>query len=562
MASLLPNAAMQRELLKSGGRRHLVLSLPRWATDCLKRAEPQLLKPLVLWEKQNAAMRVVAVDALAHGRGLSAGQNLSDAKAQVLDLEAREIDRGHIEHLFRQFADWHSNASPLVAVLDDHMPYGDLCLDITGVSHLFGGEVEMLDVLTGRLSKLGFAVNGAIADTVGGAWGLAHFAPGQIVATDELEETLAPLPVAALRLEETQIAALTQVGLKQIGQLYGRDRKGLQARFGASLIRRLDQALGLLEERITPRIPLAEHYAERRFSEPIGLIDDVLMCAEDLAVRLSLRLEEEQLGAQTFQLFLYLVDHKVISLVVNASRPTRDPTHIARLFKHRAERLAGEYDPGFGIDMIRLGASSLASLDSSQIGAFGSSDGTADLDKLFDRMTSRLGPLAVVRSKLVNTHIPERAIKLEPAVARTPDDPEAAPDPQIVRPLRLLPNPEPIAVVAEVPDSPPASMVWRRVRYRFVKASGPERIEAEWWRSGKRLALAPHVEEEATESREGKVPAQPAPYLPKLEVFEADAMLRDYYIAEDEAGRRFWIFRLGLFSQDAPPHWFLHGFFP
>ena len=506
-------------------------------------------------------MRVVAVDALAYGRGLSAGQNLSDAKAQVLDLEAREIDRGHIEHLFRQFADWHSNASPLVAVLDDHMPYGDLCLDITGVSHLFGGEVEMLDMLTGRLTELGFTVSGAIADTVGAAWGLAHFAPGRIVAADELEETLAPLPVAALRLEETQIAALTQVGLKQVGQLYGRDRKGLQARFGASLIRRLDQALGLIEERITPRIPIAEHYAERRFSEPIGLIDDVLMCAEDLAVRLSLRLEEEQLAAQTFQLFLYLVDHKVISLAVNASRPTRDPSHIARLFKHRAERLAGEYDPGFGIDMIRLGASSLASLDSSQIGAFGSSDGTADLDKLFDRMTSRLGPLAVVRSKPVNTHIPERAVKLEPAVAPTPDDPAAAPDPDIVRPLRLLPNPEPIAVVAEVPDGPPASMVWRRVRYRFVKASGPERIEAEWWRSGKRLALALHVEEEATETREGKVPAQPAPYLPRLEVFEAEATLRDYYIAEDEAGRRFWIFRLGLFSQDAATHWFLHGFF-
>jgi protein ImuB len=177
-------------------------------------------------------------------------------------------------------------------------------------------------------------------------------------------------------------------------------------------------------------------------------------------------------------------------------------------------------------------------------------------------MTSRLGPLAVVRSKPVNTHIPERAVKLEPAVAPTPDDPKAAPDPEVVRPLRLLPNPEPIAVVAEVPDGPPASMVWRRVRYRFVKASGPERIEAEWWRSGKRLALGLHVEEEATESREGKIPARPAPYLPSLDVFEAEAMLRDYYVAEDEAGRRFWIFRLGLYSPDAATHWFLHGFFP
>ncbi len=505
-------------------------------------------------------MRVVAVDALAARRGLSPGQNLSDAKAQIPDLEAREIDRAYITHLFMQFADWHSNASPLAAVLADHAPYGDLCLDITGVSHLFGGEEQMLETLTSRLTRLGFTVVGAIADTVGAAWALAHFSPGRIVAAGDLSAALAALPVAALRLEETQIAALMQVGLKRIGQLYGRDRKGLQARFGASLVTRLDQALGALEERITPRIPIAEHFAERRFSEPIGLIDDVLMCAEDLAVRLGLKLEQEQLGAQTFHLFLYLVDHKVISLTVNASRATRDPGHIARLFKHRAERLAGEYDPGFGIDMIRLGASSISEAQSTQAGAFGSADGAEDLDRLFDRMTSRLGPLAVVRSKPVDTHIPERAIKLEPVVARTPDDPEAALPTEFIRPLRLLPNPELIGVVAEVPDGPPASMVWRRVRYRFIKASGPERIEAEWWRSGQRLALAAPAEEEE-ETREGTPPRKTAPYMPRLEVFEPDAVLRDYYIAEDESGRRFWIFRQGLYSEAAVPRWFLHGFF-
>jgi protein ImuB len=506
-------------------------------------------------------MRVVAVDALAARRGLAPHQNLSDAKAQVPDLEPREIDRAHVEHLFRQFADWHSNASPLVAVLDDHQPYGDLCLDITGVSHLFGGEAQMLERLTGRLEAMGFTVGGAIADTIGGAWAFSHFVPGRIIAREDLADSLAALPVAALRLAEVEIAALSQVGLKQVGQLYGRDRKGLIARFGASLIARLDQALGLIEERITPRLPVAEHFAERRFSEPIGLIDDVLMCAEDLAVQLGLSLEQEQLGAQSFHLFLYLVDHKVISLGVNASRPTRDPMHIARLFRHRSERLAGEYDPGFGIDLIRLGASSLASLESSQTGVFGSTDGSEDLDKLFDRMTSRLGQLAVVRSKPVNTHIPERAVRLEPAVARTPHDAEAAPDPQLVRPLRLLPAPEPVAVVAEVPDGPPASMVWRRVRYRFLKASGPERIEAEWWRSGKRLAIAPNIPAEAEEIRQGQLPAGSKPEIPRLETFDADAVLRDYYVAEDEAGRRFWLFRLGLYSPEATPAWFLHGFF-
>src|SRR5690606_8986184 len=136
MASSLWTATRQPELMLQSGRRHLVLSFPRWATDCVRRAEPQLTRPLVLWEKQNNAMRLVAVDALAARRGLAAGQALSDARAQVPELEAREIDRSHLTHLFAELADWHSNASPLVGLLTDQAPYGDLCLDITGVAHL------------------------------------------------------------------------------------------------------------------------------------------------------------------------------------------------------------------------------------------------------------------------------------------------------------------------------------------------------------------------------------------------------------------------------------------
>jgi protein ImuB len=68
-------------------------------------------------------------------------------------------------------------------------------------------------------------------------------------------------------------------------------------------------------------------------------------------------------------------------------------------------------------------------------------------------------------------------------------------------------------------------MVWRRVTYRFVKASGPERIGVEWWRPG-----------------EG-------------------ALTRDYFVAEDDGGRRFWVFREGFYHETGEPRWFLHGFF-
>jgi protein ImuB len=524
----------------------MVLNLPAWATDCLKRADPGLAArkgPLVLYEKQRGAMRLVALDGVAARFGLYCGQSLADARALMPDIEAREIDHRMLAAKFADFADWHSYASPIVAVLTDQAPYGDLVLDIEGVSHLFGGEEQMLARITGRLEALGFTVAGAIADYVGAAWALAHFCPGTVLR-DDAAAALANLPVAALRLSEAQVEGLARLGLKRVGQLYGRDRKGLAARFGASLVTRLDQALGLVEERITPRIPVAERFSERRFAEPIGLIDDVLMTASDLAIQLCLRLEAEGLGAQSFHLMAYRVDHKLIVLSVNAARATRDAGHVARLFANRAERLGAEYDAGFGIDMIRLGASSVAELAAHQLGAFEAPDGAADLDRLYDRMTSRLGPLAVTRLKPVNSHIPERSVVLEPVIARTPDDPLAVPDPRAKRPLRLLPAPEPITVtMAEVPDGAPPGMVWRRVHYRFLKTAGPERIGVEWWSLPQPLA--------SSREAEGTAPG----------CYDDAALTRDYFIAEDDGGRRFWLFREGLYRQGISPRWFLHGFF-
>ena len=500
-------------------------------------------------------MRLAAVDRDAATKKLSTGQNLADARAILPGVVAREIDRPFLEAAFADFADWHSNASPLVAVLTDVSGFGDLVLDITGVAHLFGGEAAMLRLLLTRLRELGYTVAGAVASTIGAAWAVSHFARSQVVPPDQTATVLNDLSVAALRLSQFQIAGLTQMGLKQIGQLQGRDRKALQARFGVSLLERLDQAYGLLEERMTPRLPVAERYAERRFADPIGLMDDVLMCAHDLAIQLAIRLESEGLGAQAFHLFLYRVDHKVMTLSINSGRPTRDAAHIARLFANRSERLEGDYDAGFGVDMIRLAASSVSDVEPAQLGVFETQDGTKTLDHLYDRMSSRLGPFAVVRTKLLNTHIPERAVVLEPVIARTPDDPLAAPDRSLARPLRLLPAPEPITVFAQVPDGPPNSMVWRRVSYKFVKASGPERLGVEWWQAGGRLQLVP-----SEGHQKGLVVASPVQTEPSP-VYQEGEYSRDYYIAEDSSGRRFWLFRQGLFGFTQKLDWFMQGFF-
>ncbi len=537
-------------------RRFLVLNLPFWATDYRKRADPALKdKPLALYEHIKGGLRLAALDPQLMREGLRVGQNLADARAIRPDMVVEEMDRPALTAAFEAFADWHSNASPLVAVLTDMAPFGDLVLDITGVDHLFGGEAAMLRLLLTRLRKLGYRVAGAIAPTIGAAWAVSHFDRSRIVSAEALDTTLDALPVHGLRLSDKQVSDLAQMGLTTIGQLRQRPRKPLQARFGLSLLTRLDQAFGQIAEKLTPRLPLVDHVVERRLAEPISLMDDVLLVMADLAQALSQMLEAAGLGAQSFHLFLYRVDHKVMTLSLNAARVTRDPDHIAELFRHRAQRLEAEYDPGFGIDMVRLAASSIEDLDAQQIGAFSIENGLEDIDRLNDRLASRLGPMAVLKSQPVASHLPERAVRLVPALAA--QTPSLTPPP-LRRPLRLLPAPERITVMAEVPDGLPARMEWRRQSYRLVKGEGPERLGAEWWRTGQRLKLVEPPKPKPAEP--GETP-KPPPYIPDLVLFEPDAATRDYYVVEDQDGHRFWVFRQGFYSSGKQPVWYLHGLF-
>jgi protein ImuB len=95
------------------------------------------------------------------------------------------------------------------------------------------------------------------------------------------------------------------------------------------------------------------------------------------------------------------------------------------------------------------------------------------------------------------------------------------------RPLLLLPHPEAAEVMALIPEGPPRQFRWRGVLHQVAQAEGPERIAGEWWRQ------------------------------------TGNEIERDYFVVEDAAGRRFWLYRAGLYDRgSATPQWFVHGVFP
>jgi protein ImuB len=515
--------------MSTPSRRYLSVWLRRLPTD---RIAQHSAEALVIVAPQKSALRLTAVNDAAAKLGLRVGMPLADARAMHPRIAVAEADAHADLALLGSIADWCDRYTPLVGF----DPPDGLLLDISGCAHLFGGETALARDLTRRLGRHGLAAQVAVAGTVGCAWGVARYAgESDRVKSGDERAALAPLPLAALRLPSDTIAALAQVGLKHIADVLDRPRAPLAARFGQDFVRRLDQALGIEDEPITPRLPVPAALVEQRFPEPIAHESAVLGTIERLAGRLGAVLEQRGEGARLLQVALFRADGKVFRVDAGTGAPLRDPERIARLFAERLAVVGDECDPGFGFDMVRLSALVTERHDPQQTG-LAAPDHAVDLAHLIDRLGARFGLRRVTRQVPQDTHIPEFAVMaVGAAVARrSPQAPRSnlaiAPDqdsPFPTRPIRLFARPEPIDAIAEVPDGPPAQFTWRRVRHTVLHVEGPERIAMEWWR------------DEA-----------------------GNTLMRDYFRVESREGLRVWLFR--AWPQDRellPVRWYLHGVF-
>jgi protein ImuB len=466
-------------------------------------------------------LTVRTVDRRARLEGILPGTNLADARAMLPDLKTMPDDPMADAALLARLADWCTRFTPWTA------PDGadGVFLDLTGCAHLFGGETALLADLQRRLTHQGFAVRAAIADTTGAAWALARFGhqSRSIVPPGTQKSALSSLPVVALRLPGDMVAGLNRLGLTTIGALYPLPRAPLARRFGALLHTRLDQALDSDAEPISPRQPPPCWRVRLDFAEPIARPEDIAAGLDHLLTDLCRRLAQQGMGARTLDYLLFLVDGDIAKASIGTVRPLRNVKSLSRLFAGKIAVL----DPGLGVDCLMLAAAKIEPLSPEQAALDGIAAGerSDDFDSLIDRLVNRLGMEAIVRAEPVASHIPEGAVRwVSPMVTVGPIDP---PPERRPRPIRLLPRPEPIEVMAPVPDDPPLHFTWRRTLHRVRHAEGPERIAPEWWQA----------------------PSSASP--------EA----RDYYRVEDQAGGRFWLYRDGPYRPDQPARWFLHGFF-
>lgn len=500
-------------------RRYLALWMPflsadRWRTTqhCGATAPPD--PPLAFIEKQRGGIRIVALSPAALELGFAPGMALADARAQVPSLATVAHDRAADERWLEQIADRCQRYTPAVAI----DPPDSIVLDITGCTHLFGDETQLIGDIRAKFA--GIHLDIASASTPEAARAIARFAPAASTALHEL-------PIAALRLDEATETALRRAGLVTIGDLDSLPAAPLAARFGAATVAALDRLLGRTDSRIVPRRQSPPLVVERRFAEPVAQTEAALAVLEKLVAEAAVELERRGRGGRRFKARFYRSDGALTDLIVETGQPSREPAVVARLFRERIDALADPLDPGFGFDIIRLAVLRLEPLAPAQLALEGGAMAEEQIAALIDRLGARLGRNRVRHFAPRDSHIPEQACFTFPAADPPPATlwPSLAPNDPPLRPLHMFDPPQRIEVIAGVPDGPPRRFRWRRSEHEVARHEGPERIAGEWWHAGR------------------------------------TAPTRDYYRVEDVKGRRFWIFRHGFYHDAQPPVWYLHGQF-
>ena len=503
-------------------RRVLSLWFPRMGAErLLRQARVTEEQPFAVVQDTGKTQVISSLSVSAEGWGLSHGQPLRDALAMYPDLITRLQNRQLEARFLASLRRWASKFSPWVA---EEIPNA-LVIDLTGCAHLFGGELGVIQQVELDCLNLGLSVHIGMADTKGAAWALARYAGqplglsrtgdaidqeapatrsravkrrnwerggqpprlqssqggfARIAAPGFTQQALAPLPVAALRLEDHVITSLNRLGLRRVENLMDQPRAAIARRFGKGTIYRMDQALGVAPEPISPAKQSLHLACRLTLPEPIGLIEDMLAALDKLLPRLAASLTAKGRGVRRLRLEAYRTDQTMQSVEVGLARPSADVARIRSLLVIKLESIKAE----FGIDVLRVVAAQTEPIYAHQHkGKIEAGPAVAarlsqntELDDLIGKLGARIGLEAITRLHPGDSHIPEKAAQVLAAAWSMP---------QIDWPIVLRARPliyfQPEPVVAAGVPKVPLHFKWRGQSHELQSAQGPERIAPEWW---------------------------------------------------------------------------------
>jgi protein ImuB len=471
------------------------LRVPLFPLAARLRAEPELAgEALAVVEGSGPAARVVAASRAARRAGVAPGATLAQARALVPRLVARardaEIERAAGEAL----AEVAERFSPRV----EAPGAGVVFLDAGGLERRFRSPTPERDLglaLERDATREGLPARVGVGGSKLAAAVAAHEARAadpRIIPAGEEAAFLAPLPLTrldpGLELGET----LTRWGLSSIGQLAKLPPAEVTSRLGEEGRRLHAVARGLDPRPLLPRQPPPDFREGMELEWPLVTLEPFLFLARAALDRLCRRLDAAGFGCARLEIALRLEPTGHDERAVDLPAPTRDAKTLLQLVRLALEERA----PGAAVS----GFAFVARPDrprAAQLTLFGPPALSPDrLATTLARLFALLGAGRVGSPRPVDGHRPER-FALVPYVPPPPPDRIAEPaakPPHGLLAVRLLRPPRALAVdldddarprAVASPETADAESKSHRVEGRVQVASGPWRLEEQWWSEAK-----------------------------------------------------------------------------
>lgn len=453
--------------------------LPSLALDGALRRRPPLAQPFALVHGPAQQRTLMAVNGLARAAGLRPGQRLAEAEASCSNLVTGEHDPRRLESDLGLIAAWAYRYSSEVA-LD---PPRAVVLEIGKSLGLFGPWSKLEARLREELAELGFFHRIALAPTPHAAKVLARTHDGACIADPgALSQALARIHVARAGLPDAAAEALSGMGLRTLGQLFGLPRAALQRRFGGDLLESLDVLSGRIPHALARYQPPPRFDARIELPAEVDNIQGLLFPLRRLLGDLAAFVAARDGGVQRFVIRFGHIDAAPTDITLGLLAPERDAAALFEVARLRLEQVR------LARPVLELGvhADALPPLAPAGRDLFDARPAHAlPWEVLRERLRARLGADAVYRVAADPDPRPEHASRRASGVSRSQAVTGQAG--LSVRPTWLLARPIPLR------GSPPRIL------------AGPERLETGWWDGGD--------------------------------------IRRDYYVLELANGQRAWAFR-------------------
>jgi len=480
----------------------LCLYLPQLALNVHTRTNLQQ-SPLVIFEGQGNQQTIISCNPAAILSGITPGMRLSAAYALTGELVVRERNPLAEQQALEHLAIW---ASQFTSWIQVKPPY-TLLLEIQGSLRLFDGLSILLSKIQQGVTELGYDAQHALAQTPAAAELLAR--DGQeyaILHEHQLNAAVSKVAVHQLEVGNKTIEQFRGLGLRRVRDLLRLPRDGLTKRFGAEFVNYLDRLLGHAPDP-RPAFRAPEYFRSRiEITFPVDKTEPLLFIGKRLLMELVGFLRSRGAGTQQLIWTLYHEKKARTHFELNLVEPSRDSAHLFDLLRERLERLSLAA-PVFEVGLRVRNVQPLEERNE-QLIQNDKEQKQENWQQLVERLTARMGEESVSGIQMVDDHRPEKSWRYcVPGESGPPAEFEN-------RPLWLMEAPQKLEIRNR-----------KLFRNGYLELlTGPERIQCGWWDS---------------------------------DLKNNQDIQRDYFIAKNTQGQRYWIFR----EIGEKEKWFVHGVF-